>query len=94
MRIFKPPHDPAAYICLLAERAAVVALGATCHTPVGVHAEFSGRAELRLRGFAGRPDGSEWLLDELTTSAEEPDVAGRQLAERMLAAGARELLAP
>jgi hydroxymethylbilane synthase len=85
-------EDRTAYTCLLAERAAVAALGASCHTPVGVHAELGD--ELRLRGFAGRPDGSEWLLDELTASAQEPEVAGRQLAERMLAAGAGELLAP
>jgi hydroxymethylbilane synthase len=79
-------RDPATWACLLAERAAIVALGASCHTPVGVHADGS-----RLRGFAGRPDGSEWLLDEL--AGEPSEGAGRELAGRMLAAGARELLA-
>jgi hydroxymethylbilane synthase len=92
MLVFKPPHDAVAYITLMAERAAVVALGATCHTPVGVHAELLD-GSLRLRGYAGLPDGSSWMLDELVASAEEPDEAGRELAARMLAAGARELLA-
>jgi hydroxymethylbilane synthase len=79
-------NDPPTWRCLLAERAAVVALGATCHTPVGVHHDGT-----RLRGFAGLPDGSAWVLDEL--DAEPSEEAGRELASRMLAAGARELLA-
>jgi len=89
---FKRPHDAATYIALIAERAAVAALGASCHTPVGVHAELQGD-ELRMRGYVGLPDGSAWVLDELSASAEEPDKVGRELATRMLVAGARELLA-
>src|SRR5204862_198837 len=61
------------------ERAAVGALGASCRTPVGVFAGGS-----TVRGFAGLPDGSAWLVDEAHSGAE--------LAERMLAAGAAELL--
>jgi hydroxymethylbilane synthase len=79
-------NDPSSWRALLAERAAVVALGASCHTPVGVHADGA-----RLRGFAGLPDGSEWVLDELDASPSED--AGRALAARMLAAGAGDLLA-
>jgi hydroxymethylbilane synthase len=89
---FNRPHDALTYIALMAERAAVAALGASCHTPVGVHAELRG-GELRMRGYVGLPDGSAWVLDELTASAEEPDNVGRELATRMLVAGARELLA-
>jgi len=70
-------------VALSAERNAVHRLGAGCHTPVGVH--YDGAV---LRGFAGRADGSAWILDELP----EPD--GVALAERMLAAGAAEILAP
>jgi hydroxymethylbilane synthase len=61
------------------ERAAVRLLGATCHTPVGVLADGA-----RVRGFAGLPDGSAWLADEAAT--------GEELARRMLAAGAADLL--
>jgi hydroxymethylbilane synthase len=64
---------------LTEERAAVARLGASCRTPVGV---FSDGA--LVHGFAGLPDGSAWLVDEAPTGAE--------LAERMLAAGAQELL--
>ena len=78
--------DAATWAALSAERATVRALGASCHTPVGVQA-----AGGRLRGFAGLPDGSAWVLDEL--EAEPTEAAGEALAGRMLAAGAGELLA-
>ena len=84
---------PRTFGCLLAERAAVVALGATCHTPVGVHAVVTHEYRMRLQGFAGRPDGSEWVLDEHESDADTPEEAGRELAQRMLAAGAGEILA-
>jgi hydroxymethylbilane synthase len=74
-----------------AERAAVAALGASCDTPVGAHAEI-GSGRMTLRGFCGLPDGSEWVRDEVTDDASEPERLGRSLAERMRAAGAAELL--
>jgi hydroxymethylbilane synthase len=77
--------------CLQAERAAIRALGASCHAPVGVLARFDAES-LQLRGFAGLPDGSQWVLDEHRAPAERPEDAGRALAERMAAAGARDLL--
>jgi hydroxymethylbilane synthase len=84
---------PHSHACLRAERAAVRALDASCHTPVGVHADAVG-AGLRVRGFAGLPDGSEWLIDEVVvTGGGDPEGAGDALAARMLAAGAAALLA-
>ncbi|MGZ5348044.1 MAG: hypothetical protein ACXWGV_10675, partial [Solirubrobacterales bacterium] len=74
-----------------AERAVVAALGATCDTPVGAHAEI-GSGRMTLCGFCGLPDGSEWVRDEVTDDASEPEELGRRLAERMRAAGAAELL--
>ena len=61
------------------ERHVVRALGASCHTPVGVLS-----LEGRVRAFVGLPDGSEYVLEE-AASADE-------LARRLLAAGADELL--
>jgi hydroxymethylbilane synthase len=80
------------FACLMAERAAVRELEATCHTPVGIHAEAA-----QIRGFAGLPDGSAWVVDEV--AVDEPgggvaafEAAGRVLARRMVAAGAADLL--
>ncbi len=44
---------------------------------------------MELTGWVGLPDGSAWLQDHVRTAAAE---AGGLCAERMLAAGARELL--
>ncbi len=76
---------------LTAERAAVALLDATCATPIGVHARIEGE-RLRLDAFVGLPDGSEWLRDSLDGEAKQPAAAGALLAERLLAAGAREIL--
>jgi hydroxymethylbilane synthase len=81
--------DPLAFACLRAERDCVIALDATCETPVGVLAECDDPERIRIRAYAGAPDGSVWIRDELDGG---PD-AGRVLAERMLSAGAAEILA-
>jgi hydroxymethylbilane synthase len=73
--------------CLLAERAVVHRFSASCHTPVGIHADNA-----RVRGFIGLPDGSEWLVDEVPVTGDDPIPAAEELARRMLAAGAADLL--
>jgi porphobilinogen deaminase len=47
---------------------------------------------LEMFGYAGRPDGSEWVRDRLGGDPEQPAALGESLAERMLAAGAGPLL--
>jgi hydroxymethylbilane synthase len=84
--------DRPALVELTAERAVTAALGASCHTPVGASASFDGD-ELALEGFAGLPDGSEWVRDRVGGDAEQPAALGEALAERMRAAGASEILA-
>lgn len=80
-----PADDDEAHRALLAERALVRGLDADCHTPVGAH--FDGRV---LRAFAGRPDGSAWLTDEL--AGDDPEALGAEVASRLRAAGADEVL--
>jgi hydroxymethylbilane synthase len=80
-----------ALVELTAERAALAALGASCQTPVGVCARL-GEGGLEMFGYAGRPDGSDWVRDRLSGDPEQPAALGEALAERMLAAGAREIL--
>ena len=83
--------DRAALIELTAERAAVGSLGASCETPVGVCARFEA-SELVVDGFAGLPDGSEWVRDRVAGDPDQPAALGVDLAERMTAAGAGEIL--
>jgi hydroxymethylbilane synthase len=80
-------RDPGSEAALAAERALVEALGAGCHTPVGAHAAPGG---LALHAFVGLPDGSAWIRDEL--AGDEPEALGRELARRLLSAGAGEML--
>jgi hydroxymethylbilane synthase len=82
-------HD--ALVELTAERAAVAALQATCHTPVGICARLAA-SELTMYGFAGLPDGSEWVRDRVTGDPEQPAALGQALAERLLAGGAGPIL--
>ena len=82
---------PAAARALVAERALVRALEADCHTPVGAHAEVLGSHALRLRAFVGAADGSAWVRDELDGA--DPERLGAAVAQRLLSAGAREVLA-
>lgn len=76
---------------LTAERTVVALLDATCASPLGAHARVEG-GRLAIEAFVGLPDGSEWLRDRLEASAEEPALAGAELVQRLLGAGARELL--
>jgi hydroxymethylbilane synthase len=93
-------NHAATMACLQAERAAVRALGASCHAPVGVSARLVAES-LQIRGFAGLPDGSEWVLDEHAATVADPgaapdarraEEAGRELARRMQLAGADDVL--
>jgi hydroxymethylbilane synthase len=86
-------HDPDGAACLTAERALAAGLGGSCHTPIGGHAEPLPGGALRLRAFVGLPDGSAWLRDAAEGDAAKPEALGRAVASRLLAAGARDLLA-
>lgn len=83
--------DRAALVELTAERAVVATLGASCMTPVGAHAQLGGD-RLRVWGFAGLPDGSEWVTDDLSGPADDPAGLGQEVGDRMREAGATELL--
>ncbi len=76
---------------LTAERAVVALLDATCATPIGVHAKIADD-RIAIEAFVGLPDGSEWIRDRVEGATEEPAAAGGLLAERLLGAGARDIL--
>ena len=83
--------DPEALACVMAERELAAALGASCNTPMGAAAcrAPGSSAELELTGWVGLPDGSEWIQDVLVGP---PERVASELAARMIAVGARELL--
>jgi hydroxymethylbilane synthase len=74
-----------------AERAFSQALGGSCTSPIAAYAELQGD-QLTLQGLVAEPDGTRLLRNVQQGSGAQAAVVGRQLAERLLAAGAGELL--
>jgi hydroxymethylbilane synthase len=78
---------------LTAERTVVALLGATCNSPLGVHAKVDiDSGQMSIDAFVGLPDGSEWLRDTIQGDSTEPTKVGVELAKRLVSTGARELL--
>jgi hydroxymethylbilane synthase len=84
-------EDPATRKVMDAERAFAARLGGSCQSPIAAYAELDAD-RITLRGLVAEPDGSRLLKDTVSGSAENPAALGRQLAERILAAGAGPLL--
>lgn len=75
-----------------AERAVLAALGGGCQVPIGAHAVVEG-TRLRLRSIVIHPDGHTMLTDVCGDGTENAAEIGAASAERLLAKGAREILA-
>ena len=88
--------DPEAARSAAAERAFLLRLGGDCHVPIAAHAASDAEGGLRMRGLVASPDGSRCVRDEARASSQGDAAAaalGEQLAERLLEAGASEILA-
>ncbi len=77
-------------LCVTAERRMNECLGGGCHAPIAAHATFE-NDNLVLRGMVANPFTYEYLEDEISGS--DPQEVGLELAERLLAKGAKKLLA-
>jgi hydroxymethylbilane synthase len=89
--LLQPLEDPATRKVMDAERAFAARLGGSCQSPIAGYAQL-GSSSITLRGLVAEPDGSRLLRDTATGDLENPAALGRQLAERLLAAGAGALL--
>ncbi len=78
-------------ITTAAERAITTTLQASCQSPVASYATISGAA-IDITALVALPDGSEFLKDSISGSGADAARLGRELAERLLASGARDLL--
>lgn len=78
--------------CVLAERAMNRRLEGGCQVPIGCYAIHRDE-QLWLRGLVGDPDGSVILCDEITAPTSDSETMGTVLAERLLDAGAGDILA-
>ncbi len=74
-----------------AERAIAAVLQASCLSPVASYATTSGNS-ISVTALVALPDGSESLRESLSGAVADAASLGRELAKRLLARGARELL--
>lgn len=83
--------DRDSYAEALAERALLAGLHGGCNAPVGVRARAREQG-LALHACVLSLDGRERLEDRLSGPVEEAPALGAELAERLAARGARELI--
>ena len=75
----------------LAERAVALQLGANCQSPVASYATLADDV-LTIDALVASADGSRILREHLTGSGSNASAIGTQVAERLLAKGAADIL--
>jgi len=78
-------------ITTTAERAVTATLQASCQSPVASYATITGD-RIDVTALVALPDGSEFLKESISGSGPDAARLGHELAERLLASGARDLL--
>jgi hydroxymethylbilane synthase len=84
-------NDTLAWQCCEAERAFAFRLQGSCQSPIAGHARIEG-GQVQLRGVVGSPDGQEMYRGVHSGAVADIQAVGTTLADRLLDAGARELL--
>ena len=83
-------HEPTS-TTLRAERAFLAALGGGCKVPVTAFAHI-GNGGIRIDAMAAEPDGSRIFRASSVGDHRDPELAGRDVADELLAAGAHKIL--
>jgi len=89
--LLAPLNHSDTQICVTAERSLNAHLEGGCQVPIGGFAELHGD-ELHLRGMVGEPDGSRLLRAEIRGPSAQAEQLGAQLAQQLLAQGAKDIL--
>lgn len=90
--LLKPLHCEITAPQVLAERAMNRRLEGGCQVPIGCFALPQGDDQLWMRGLVGSPDGEQMLEDEIRGATKDAEQLGIELAEKLLAAGAGDIL--
>lgn len=88
----QPIDDPTTHQAVLAEQALLRGLGGGCQLPIAAASQVDGE-KLTLRGVVLSPNGAHRIEEAVSGLLQEAEALGQRLAERLLALGARELLA-
>lgn len=78
-------------IAASAERAFLGRLGGSCYVPVGCFAEVR-EDGVKILGLIASPDGKQLIRERIEGSLQSHKYLGKELAERVLAKGGREIL--
>jgi hydroxymethylbilane synthase len=78
-------------ICVTAERSFLKKLEGGCQVPIGAYAQIQD-GTLTIDGLVGSLDGKTLVKDTIQGRPEDAESLGTQLAERLLARGAKEIL--
>ena len=89
--LLAPFTDPDTESAARAERALGLVVEGSCDVPLGGLAHLTG-GRLRIDGFIGLPDGTRLVRDHLEGPAQEAERLGRELGQRLLDAGGRDIL--
>lgn len=83
-------HPPTSF-ATGAERACLLRLGGGCQVPIAALGMVE-EGRLTLSGMVAAPDGSRLLRDQVQGPAEQAESLGRELGEKLIAAGADQVL--
>jgi hydroxymethylbilane synthase len=86
-----PLNHPTTASRVIAERAVNHSLQGGCQVPIGVYATINHQT-IHIKGLVGEVDGSRIIEDEISGDVESADALGIELANKLLAAGAGEIL--
>ena len=92
MQLVQPLNHEPTQLCVNAERALSRGLYGGCHLPLAGYAEISDE-QLSMTALVGQPDGSRMVKDSICGPAAQAETLGAGLAQRLLQAGADEILA-
>ncbi|WP_372882561.1 hydroxymethylbilane synthase [Psychromonas sp.] len=90
--LLKPLEDAQTRFRVTAERAMNLALQGGCQVPIGSFALLENE-QIFLRGLVGSVDGKKIIRKQITGHQNDAQQLGLQLAEQLLASGAKEILA-
>ncbi|MBI4483958.1 MAG: hydroxymethylbilane synthase [Acidobacteria bacterium] len=84
-------NHPPTSLAVGAERACLLRLGGGCQVPIAALGTVE-ESRLTLSGMVAAPDGSRLLRDQVQGPAEQAESLGRELGEKLIAAGADQVL--
>jgi hydroxymethylbilane synthase len=90
--LLAPLEMPETAAAARAERAVGLVVEGSCEVPLGAHARVAG-GRIELEAFLGLPDGTRLARARGSGALAEAESLGREVAQRLLDGGGREILA-